>query len=108
MTPSYPGELYNIEFYFPSTGGNFIYRFDSKHPSTTPLGAAQDQGVGIEYMGDDHKTVWLSFPLYYLDTADARKLVRYVINSQTQPVFRAKLHQSRTSWIRIIPTRSPI
>jgi hypothetical protein len=47
----------------------------------------QDKAVGLEYMGDDFKTILLSFPLYYLDTADARKLMKYVMKEKfTHPV----------------------
>jgi hypothetical protein len=87
MVSSFPGEIYNIEVFSPATGGKVIYRFDSHYPPGSSLGAMQDKAVGLEYMGDDFKTILLSFPLYYLDTADARKLMKYVMNEKfTHPV----------------------
>jgi len=79
MAPGYPGELYNIEVFTPDTDGNIIYRFDSHYSPTTSQGAMQGKAVGLEYMGTDFKTILLSFPLYYLDTTDARNLLRYIM-----------------------------
>ena len=59
-----------------------IYRFDSKYDPGTTQGSQQDKIIGIEYMGDDFKTILLSFPLYYIDTADARKLINHVIKNK--------------------------
>jgi hypothetical protein len=64
-----------------------IYRFDSHYPAGSSQGFMQDKPVGLEYMGDDFKTILLSFPLYYMDTADARKLMKYVMTEKfTHPV----------------------
>jgi hypothetical protein len=82
MKSGYPGELYNIEVFTPVPGGNPIYRFDSKYDSATPQGSQQNKIVGMEYMGDDFKTILLSFPLYYIDTADARRLMKHVITNK--------------------------
>jgi hypothetical protein len=87
MISNYPGELYNIEVYTPTSEGKVIYRFDSHYPPGSPLGGMQDKAVGLEYMGSDFKTILLGFPLYYLDTADARKLMKYVMTEKfTHPV----------------------
>jgi hypothetical protein len=80
--PGYPGELYNIEVFSPAPGGNPIYRFDSKYDPGTQQGSQQDKIIGLEYMGDDYKTLLLSFPLYYIDTADARRLMNYVVKNK--------------------------
>jgi len=82
MSPNFPGELYNIETLTPSADASVIYRFDSRYDSTTNYGASQGRAVGIEYMGNDFKTIVLSFPLYYLDRVDARKLMKYVLNEK--------------------------
>ncbi|MEI6435302.1 MAG: M20/M25/M40 family metallo-hydrolase [Bacteroidota bacterium] len=82
MKTGYPGELYNIEVFAPASGGKPIYRFDSKYDPATPKGSQQDKIVGLEYMGDDFKTILLSFPLYYIDTSDARSLMKIVIRDK--------------------------
>jgi hypothetical protein len=82
MKAGYPGELNNIEVFIPGSGGNPIYRFDSRYDPGTPQGSQQDKIVGVEYLGDDFKTILLSFPLYYLDTSDARALMKQVIRKK--------------------------
>jgi hypothetical protein len=87
MIAGYPGELFNIEVYTPTAEAKVIYRFDSHYPPGSSQGFMQDKAVGMEYMGDDFKTILLSFPLYYLDTADARKFMKYVMTEKfTHPV----------------------
>lgn len=75
MEPTYPGEIYNVEVVTPGKGAGVIYRFDSRHPSSI----MKDKAVGLEYLGDDFRTILLSFPLYYMDTLDARKLMKMVM-----------------------------
>ena len=79
LIPEYPGELLNIEVFAPTSEGRVIYRFDSHYYSGTNQGKMQDRPVGIEYMGEDFKTILLSFPLYYMDTMDARHFLAYVL-----------------------------
>jgi len=38
--------------------------------------------VGVEYLGSDARVVTLSVPLYYLDSADAKTLVEFVVNEK--------------------------
>ena len=80
MYEGYPGEIYYLEVYRVEPEGSVIYRFDSKHDPGTTLGFQQNEPVGIEYMGDDYKTVLLSFPLFWMDTTDARDFLHYVIH----------------------------
>jgi hypothetical protein len=80
MTPGYPGEIFNVEVYAPATEGNVIYRFDSRYSPASQFGKSQDKPVGLEYIGNDFRTILLGFPLFYLDTADASALVKYVMN----------------------------
>lgn len=82
MEKTLPGELYNIEVFTPAPGGKIIYRFDSHYDSTSTMGAMQGKAVGLEYMGNDFKTILLSFPLYYLDTTDAKNLMKYVMKNK--------------------------
>ncbi len=82
MEKAFPGEIYNVEVFTPAEGGSSIFRFDSHYPSNTSMGASQGKTVGIEYMGDDFRTIMLSFPLWYLDTSDARNLMKYVMRDK--------------------------
>lgn len=77
--PSYPGELFHIEVFTPGPIANTIYRFNSRFPSSTNQGMMQDKPVGLEHIGSDYKSILLSFPLYYIDTTDARQFLRYVL-----------------------------
>jgi GR25 family glycosyltransferase involved in LPS biosynthesis len=93
MIANYPGELYSIEVFSPTSEAKVIYRFDSHFPQGTAQGAMQDKAVGIEYMGNDFKTILLSFPLYYIDTSNAQKLMKYVMTEKfTHPVGMEPLH----------------
>jgi hypothetical protein len=78
-TQAFPGQIHNVDIFLPAPGGHLIYRFDSYYPPDTPLGESQDYPVGIEYMGEDFKTLLLSFPLYYLDTMDAKEFLHLVM-----------------------------
>jgi hypothetical protein len=80
LTPGFPGQLQNIEVYTPETEGTVLYRFDSRYSSTSPKGILQDRPVGLAYTGEDYKTILLSFPLYYMDTGDAKNFIHHVIS----------------------------
>jgi len=85
--PQFPGAINNIEAFTPTSEADVIYRFYSPSPDSTTYGAMNGKPVGLEYMGTDFKTILLSFPLWYLDTADARALMGYVMkNKFTHPV----------------------
>ncbi|MDP1621432.1 MAG: M20/M25/M40 family metallo-hydrolase [Bacteroidales bacterium] len=82
MDKSFPGQIYNVDVFAPSDEAIVIYRFDSHFDSTTSMGKMKHKPVGIEYMGADHKSILLSFPLYYLDTTDAREFLHYVVTKK--------------------------
>jgi len=79
LDPSFPGEIFNIEVFAPASSAHVIYRFNSQYPPSTSQGKMQNKPVGLEYMGSDFRTVLLSFPLYYMDTLDAKKLINYIL-----------------------------
>jgi hypothetical protein len=79
LVPNHAGEIFNVDLFTPSAEGSIIFRFDSHYDPNSAFGASQDEPVGIEYMGEDFKTLMLSFPLYYLDTTDARDFLHYVM-----------------------------
>jgi hypothetical protein len=82
MDKNYPGQIFNVEVFAPAPEATVIYRFDSRYDSTTSLGKMKHRPVGLEYMGNDHKSILLSFPLYYLDTSDARKFMHFVVTGK--------------------------
>lgn len=82
LTPGFPGEIYNVEVYAPASSGEVICRFDSHYPSNTQQGIMQDRPVGLEYIGQDFRTIILGFPLWYVDTADAAALMKYVLTEK--------------------------
>ncbi|MEI7727530.1 MAG: M20/M25/M40 family metallo-hydrolase [Bacteroidota bacterium] len=79
LDPAYPGELFHIEVFTPEPTANTIYRFNSRFPPSTSQGMMNNKPVGLEYIGSDYKSILLSFPLYYIDTTNARKFLRYVL-----------------------------
>ncbi|MCK9203946.1 MAG: T9SS type A sorting domain-containing protein, partial [Bacteroidales bacterium] len=82
MDKNYPGQIYNIEVFSPAPEANVIYRLDTRFDSTTNLGKMKHRPVGLEYMGTDFKSILLSFPLYYIDSNDARKFIYYVMTEK--------------------------
>jgi len=71
--------LRNIETIFAAPGGTEIYLYDSGFDTASAAGALKGNPVGVEYLGEDYKTVVLTFPLYYMGEAQATALVRHVL-----------------------------
>ncbi|MCX6306168.1 MAG: M20/M25/M40 family metallo-hydrolase [Bacteroidetes bacterium] len=82
MDKNFPGQLYTIDVFSPDPAATVVYRFDSKFDSTTSFGKMKHRPVGIEYLGTDHKSILLSFPLYYLDTTDAHDFMHFVMTKK--------------------------
>jgi len=82
MNASFQGQIFNIEVFSPDSTGRVIYRFDSRYDSTTSFGRMKHRPVGLEYLGGDFKTILLSFPLYYLDKADAKEFLHLVMTEK--------------------------
>jgi hypothetical protein len=82
LTVNFPGQINTVEVFSPAPDANLIYRLDSKYDSTTILGIMKHRPVGLEYMRNDFKSILLSFPLYYIDTTDARKFLHYVMTEK--------------------------
>ena len=82
MDKGYPGQIYMVDVFAATQSGNLIYRFNTKFDSTNILGKMKHRPVGLEYMGDDYKSILLSFPLYYLDTTDAKDFIHYVMTEK--------------------------
>jgi hypothetical protein len=71
--------LRSIETIVAAPGGTEIYLYDSGFDTSTTQGALKGKPVGIEYLGEDHRSVVLTFPLYYMEEAQARALVQHVL-----------------------------
>jgi hypothetical protein len=101
---NYPGQINNVEVYTADTSSEVIYRFDSKYDSASALGRMKNRPVGIEYMGSDFKSILLSFPLYYMDTNDARKFLHYVMKEKfTHPLGVNPIQQDESAALYIFP-----
>jgi hypothetical protein len=104
MDEDFPGQIYNIEVFTPATEGNVIYRFDTKFDSTSNYGKMKHRPVGIEYMGNDFKSILLSFPLYYLDTSDAREFLHFVMSEKfIHPVGIDQTYSEEPFALRVYP-----
>ncbi len=80
--PQVPGHLMNVESFYPAPDASLIYRWCTAYDSTSAKGQMKNKPVGIEYLGNDFKVIILSVPVYYLDSADARKLVELVVREK--------------------------
>ena len=74
--------IFNIESIVPAPDGGGIYSYLSDYPAGSPEAAMDGLPVGVEYIGDDYKTIVLSFPLYYMEQQDARELISYVMSEK--------------------------
>jgi hypothetical protein len=105
LVPGYAGEIYNVEVFTPKVDGRVIYRFDSHYDQNTAYGFMKNKPVGVEYMGEDFKSILLSFPLYYLDTLAAKELVAYVLKNKF--IYPTGMYQQRgpvmTASLNIFP-----
>lgn len=80
--PQMPGNLINIETMTPAGPGATIYTFDTRADTATIQGSMKGKPVGIEYMGADYKVVTLAFPLYYMDSLQAKALVDFILREK--------------------------
>ena len=78
ILPAYNGQLADIETFAPNSLGKTIYSFTSIDDSCSLNG----HGVGVEYMGNDYKTILLSFPLYYMKADQVKKFFQYVFTNK--------------------------
>ncbi len=74
--------LRNIESIDANINGNNIYYYDTKFDTSTPGGRMLNLPVGVEYIGNNYKTVILSFPMYYMDMDKSKELLHYILNDK--------------------------
>ncbi len=74
--------LSDIESITPTSEGNTIYFFDTKYDSATVAGSMKGKPVGVEYIGNNYKAITLSFPLYYMDSVQAKTFLNYALTKK--------------------------
>ena len=86
--------LKQIESITSSSSGNNIYSFETLFDSTTTQGIFKGKPVGVEYIGNDYKTVTLSFPLYYMNPMQAEELINYILVNKFNEIVSVKEESS--------------
>jgi hypothetical protein len=76
-----------IEAISPNSEGEVIYSFDTNYDSTSAQGNLKGKPIGVEYIGNDFKTITLSFPLYYMNKDYARTLIEYILTNKFDEVM---------------------
>ena len=71
--------LKGVESIFPNNQALAIYTFDTYFDTLSIQGKLKGKPVGIEYLGADYKSVVLSFPLYYMNTDQAKALIENIL-----------------------------
>ena len=74
--PNWNGVLRYIEAVTPASSGETIYTMDMRN-STSPH---QGSPCAVRYLGNDYKTVFFGFPMYFMDQDDARLAALKVMN----------------------------
>jgi hypothetical protein len=80
--PSWAGTMRYVEALTSIAPGEDIYTIDMRNDDSPFEGRV----CGVRYLGEDFKTVFLGFPLYYMDREQARMLVHRVLNDFGEPV----------------------
>ncbi len=79
-----PNENYHltqIEGITPNSAGESIYTYDTNYDISTIQGKMKGYPVGVQYNGSAYKSVVLSFPLYYMNSEAAGKMIRYFLRN---------------------------
>ncbi len=86
--------LRGIESIFPNSEGTAIYLYETYFDTTNNLGKLKGKPVGVEYLGTDHKSVVLSFPLYYMNFDQAKALIENILINKFKEVTDVNEEQS--------------
>jgi hypothetical protein len=79
--------LKNIEMIKSSNEGTNIYSYGTNYDSTSQQGSLKGKPVGVEYIGNDFKTITLSFPLYYMNKEQAKSIMQYILTAKFDEVM---------------------
>jgi len=89
-TKTSPSDSYHIRFIeaiLANSEGENIYLFDSNYDSTSVQGSLNGKPVGVEYIGNNFKSITLSFPLYYMNKNKAKDLIEFILTSKFDEVM---------------------
>ncbi|MEN8194579.1 MAG: M20/M25/M40 family metallo-hydrolase [Bacteroidota bacterium] len=76
---NYEYHILHVESIQASHDANNIYYYNTHYDTSTTQGSMYMKPVGIEYIGEDFKTVTLSFPLYYINLENAKEFINKVL-----------------------------
>ena len=79
--------LLKVESIHAVSGASDIYTYETEYTTSTSMGALKGKPVAVEYLGNDFKTVVLSFPLYYQNFQEAKDLVQYILMNKFDEVL---------------------
>jgi hypothetical protein len=79
----------------PNGQGVMIYKYETNFDSTTQQGFLKGEPVAVEYIGNDFKSVTISFPLYYMDQADAKELMEFILTNKFDEVMPVVNEESK-------------
>jgi hypothetical protein len=79
--------LKNIEMIKSSADGTDIFSYGTNYDSTSPQGYLKGKPVGVEYIGNDYKTITLSFPLYYMNSDQSKSILEYILTNKFDEVM---------------------
>ncbi|MEJ2105015.1 MAG: M20/M25/M40 family metallo-hydrolase [Ignavibacteriaceae bacterium] len=79
--------LKDIEMTQASAEGVNIISYETNFDSTTQQGILKGKPVGVEYIGNDYKSVIISFPLYYMNKQQAKSFIQYVLTEKFDEVM---------------------
>ena len=79
--------LKDVEKINPSSEGTKIFSFGTNFDSTSQQGLLKGESVGVEYIGNDFKTITLSYPLYYMNKDQAKSLVEFILSDKFDEVM---------------------
>ena len=79
--------LKNIEMIKSSIDGTEVFSYGTNYDSTSQQGYLKGKPVGVEYIGNDYKTITLSFPIYYMNKDQSKSLLEYILTNKFDEVM---------------------
>jgi hypothetical protein len=70
-----------------SNEGTNIYSYETNFDSTSQQGFLKGKSVGVEYIGNDYKTITFSFPLYYMNNDQSKSILEYILTNKFDEVM---------------------
>ena len=89
--------------FFLNSEGTAIYLYETYFDTYKYLGKLKGKPVGVEYLGTDHKSVILSFPLYYMNLDQAKALLENILINKFDEATYLEDENNKT-----IPSRLPV